>query len=303
MKDEAVKQSPTGAVRLAELAQLFENMLARDDLEEILGQLQQWEYLTVGRPGEWRAWTRLNELLDKQGLPDCSLSIYSNVQSTAGHTVEIRDRDTHQTLAHVDAQWLDREILTLEGRPIAVEWSDGEAMWVAPYRGQDETDSLSYRSERPLLSHELAATLPLQLGLRPGTAPFIAAHDPDGAGSGWWWFHWLGDLYGRALLDLLRYRIPAGETTQPGLCVYVPDEPQAPPSWTKAQVLRYVEDNYRKLEPLLSLGPYHHLLPIRLRRYAVVEQFDIPLFLEATTALRPAVAPEPLSDELAALLR
>ena len=96
--------------------------------------------------------------------------------------------------------------------------------------------------------------LPVQLSLAAGTAPFIAARPPDEAGGrqdvrerlasgrGWWWFHWLGDLYGRAVLDLLRYRLAATETTQPGLCIHLPCEPQALPSWTEAQVVRYLED-------------------------------------------------------------
>jgi hypothetical protein len=152
-------------------------------------------------------------------------------------------------VARVDAQWLDRPVLTLEGRPITVEWYDGEAMWVAAYEGEDVAQRLRYRSERQLLSYELAQILPVQLGLPAGTAPFIAARAPDEAGGfheirghlaagvGWWWFHWLGDLYGRAVLDLLRYRVLATETAQPGLCVHLPGEPQALPAWTEVQVV------------------------------------------------------------------
>ena len=156
--------------------------------------------------------------------------------------------------------------------------------------------------------------LPVQLSLAAGAAPFIAARPPDEAGDrhdvrerlasgrGWWWFHWLGDLYGRAVLDLLRYRLAATETTQPGLCVHLPCEPQALPSWTEAQVVRYLEDTYRELETLLDLGPFHRLLPVHLRRRAVVEQFNVPRFLEAIAALRPSVAPDALTDDLADLL-
>jgi hypothetical protein len=114
--------------------------------------------------------------------------------------------------------------------------------------------------------------------------------------------HRLGDLYGRAVLDLLRYRLAASETTQLGLCIYLPVEPQAPPSWTEAQVVRYLEDTYRELEALLDLGPFHRLLPAHVRRRAVVEQFNVPRFLEAIAALRPLVAPDALADDLAELL-
>jgi hypothetical protein len=33
-------------------------------------------------------------------------------------------------MATVDPLWLDREVLTLEGRPLDVGWFDGEALWV-----------------------------------------------------------------------------------------------------------------------------------------------------------------------------
>jgi hypothetical protein len=146
------------------------------------------------------------------------------------------------------------------------------------------------------LSYDLVRRLPAQLGLPPDAAPFV------GAPEGWYWFHWLGDLYGQAMLDLLRYRVPAEESVQPGLCVRLADEPQPPPAWTEEQVIRYLEDNYRRFESLLALGPFQTLLPLKLRRRAIVEQFDVPRFLGAVSALRPLVAPESQAEDLAALL-
>ena len=60
--------------------------------------------------------------------------------------------------------------------------------------------------------------------------------------------------------------------------------------------------HYRELEPLLDLGPFHRLLPVHLRRRAVVEQFNVPRFLEAISTLRPSGAPDALTDDLADLL-
>jgi ATP-dependent Lhr-like helicase len=300
-----IKGSPAAAVRLAELRSLFEGMLSADDLEAILSHLQRWDYLTTWRPGEWRAGTRLNELFDQQTRAHCPLSIYSNIQGETAREVEVRDRDTHQTVARVAAWWLEQPVLTLQGRPVSVEWYDGEAMWVtgAPH---DLPNRLEYRSERQLLSYELVRLLPEQLGLPAGTAPYILERrpldEPEDVWPGWWLFHWLGDLYGRALLGLLRYRQPATETDLPGLCLLLSDEPRALPSWTREQVTQYLEDNYRRIEPLLTLGPFHGLLPVHLRCRAVIEQFDVPRFLEAVNALRPRVTPESLADDLVGLL-
>jgi hypothetical protein len=225
------------------------------------------------------------------------LSIHSNIQAESATLVDIRDQHTQQVIARVDALWLDREALTLEGRQFGVAWRDGEAIWVASRQGRRGEGPPVYRSARQFLSYELARRLPERLGLEPGAAPFIAG--PDGV----LWFHWLGDLYGRAALDLLRYTTAATATSQIGLCLQLPDEPCAPPAWAEAQITRYLEDNYRTYERLLALGPFQHLLPSRLRRRAVVEQFGVARFLGAVAALRPVVAPEALAEELNDLLQ
>lgn len=291
-----IKQSPTAAVRLAELASLFEGMLAPADLEQIVAQLVRRDYLQTGRPGEWRAGPRLNKLYDEQTGTQVSLSIYSNIQVGPAPLIAVRDQHTQRVVARVDSHWLDRDRLTLEGRPVSVEWCDGEALWVTSYQGTDATQRVPYRSGRQLLSYELARLLPAQLGLPPGTAPFVEGPD------GWWWFHWLGDLYGQALLDLLRYRTPARETTAPGLAVETIDPPQALPAWSEAQVVRYLSDTYRQYESLLDLGSFQQLLPVSLRRRAVVEQFGVARFLAAVAELCPVVAPEALIVDLAQLL-
>src|SRR6266542_891390 len=291
-----IKQSPTAAVRLAELAGLFDGLLSRDDLAAFIGELTQRDYLKEGRPGEWRAGERLNELVDQQASSRPGPSIYSNIAGGNTPAVVIRDQHTQEVVARVDPLWLGREMLTLEGRPINVEWSDGEVMLVSSARRQDAAEPLVYRSERQLLSYQLAQLLQGRLGLPPGMAPFIATPD------GWLWFHFLGDLYGRAALDLLRYKTPARETTNVGLCLRLPNEPRALPEWPVAQITRYLADNYRSFEPLLALGPFQPLLPLKLRRRAIVEQFDQPRFLAALAALQPIVAPEELTEDLEALI-
>jgi ATP-dependent helicase Lhr and Lhr-like helicase len=291
-----LKQSPTAAVRLAELAELFAGMLGRPDLTAILGHLERLEYLTAGRPGEWRAGRRLHKLYDEQGYEHVPLSIYSNITISAMPSVAIRDQHTQRTIATVDAHWLNHESLTLEGRPVSVTWHDGEALWVSAQPHGAAPARAGYHSGRQLLGYELAQRLSAQLGLSSGSAPFIQAPD------GYYWFHWLGDLYGRAALDLLRYTVAAQETAAPGLALLVPDPPQAPPQWSAQQVTRYLHDAYLRYEALLDLGPFQHLLPRTLRRRAVAEQFDVPRFLGAVAALQPVAAPEASARELGELL-
>lgn len=287
-----LKQSPTGALRLNPLVDLFYGMLSAADVEAILGKLQAMEYLKSGRAGEWRAGERLNRLADLQSAEYTALSLHSNIAAEGGRPMKIRDRNSQRVVASVDRQWFDRDLLTLEGRPVNVEWYDGESLWVSAYQGEGPLSRLRYLSGQQVLSYDLARQLPRQVGLSPETAQLIPCDN------GWLWFHWLGDVYGRAALDLMRYTISADETPQMGLCLLLREEPRSLPQWTYEQVKRYLRDHYRRYEPLLALGAYHHLLPTEMRRCAVIEQFDVPRFIGAVGGLYAEHASEALTQEL-----
>ena len=290
-----IQQSPTAALRLAPLAELLAGLLERTELEQILGQLVDARYLKPGRPGEWRAGPRLNQLFDAQRAEHVSLSIYSNIEGSSAPTVAIRDQHTQQVIANVDALWLDREALTLEGRPISVEWSDGEALWVSTQPGGAGGPPI-YRAARQLLSLELAQLLPAQLGLPPNSMALVQL--PGGCLC----FHWLGDLYGRALRDLLGPILGAADTAAPGLALLLPEAPRALPPLGEGELLRYLHGAYRQYEPLLELGPFQPMLPTPLRRQSVIAQFGVARFLAAYAALTPVAAPPELVPSLELLL-
>ena len=291
-----LKQSPTGALRLPELARYFERLLPSDDLREIVGRLVELRYLAPGRPGEWRAGEQLQQLFDEQGKPSCSLSIYGNIQSDAGKMVTVRDQHTHQVVAKIERWWLQEESFTLQGRPVIVEWHDGDALWIQSDAGPATGERLFYRSGRQLLEYALARRLPEQLGLEPGAAPLVAVPN------GYFWFHWLGDIYGRAVQELLRFTIAAGHSSQPGLCLRLPEALRVLPDWSPEQVRQYLEDSYQSYEAMLALGPFQRFVPVELRRHAVVDQFDVEAFLGAVSVLRPTIAPEEAREGLVALL-
>lgn len=292
-----LKQSMTGSIRFAELAALFDGMLSYEDLQAIVGQLEALHYLRPGRSGEWRSGERLNQLADQQANPHQTLSLYSNIKSSEGHTVEIRDRHTDQTIARVDPQWLDRTTLTLEGRAVDVEWYDGEAIWIRPARVSRFGDRLQYTSARQLLSYDLAQKLAVQAGLKRDESPLLEY------ASGWLWFHWLGDVYGLALRELLSGSAVVRTTDQPGLCILFSANPgQTAPDWSTEQITYYLGQKCRKFETLLDLGPYQHLLSTALRRRAVIAQFDVERFRAALGHLKLFYASDSLAASLQALI-
>jgi ATP-dependent helicase Lhr and Lhr-like helicase len=287
-----LRQSPNAALRFNPLTGLLP--LAAPDVTMILGQLQAAGYLTQARMGEWRAGERLNRLIDLQSSDQTPLSIHSNIQ-TSTQQVKIRDQHSHQIIAKVDAQWFNRDTFTLEGRRLNVEWYDGEVLWVSRDAAGNPMDKLFYRSGRQILSFELAQQIAAQMGLAAGMTPHFA-HE-----GGFIWFHWLGDLYGRVLLELVQYTRAAADTSQPGLCLLLDDELPRPPHWTPEQVTRHIADHFQKYESLLNLGAYHAMLPRVLRRRAVIEQFDIPRFVQILSSMQ--LETSPASSILMSLVR
>lgn len=287
-------QSPTGALRLQPLADQFAGLLTDSDLEAILGRLHELRYLTTARAGEWRAGDRLKRLVDQQASEHTPLSLYSNIQNRPA-TLKIRDQHSQQVVAEVDPLWLDREVLTLEGRPLDVNWFDGEALWVTRGRSQAEQTKLPFLSARQLLSFDLAQALANHFGLAPNDAPLVETPD------GWLLFHWLGDVYGQALLDLLRPHLTVGESAQPGLALLLREEPRSLPAISSEQTTRYLHEHVRQYEGMLALGAYQHLLPWTLRQRSVSTQFSAQRFGDAVARLRVARRLDAAAEDLAQL--
>jgi hypothetical protein len=171
-----------------------------------------------------------------------------------------------------------------------------EALWVTPRHGAEEAGRLPYLSARQVLSFDLAQQLPAQLGLAPGAAAL--SEDKEG----WQLWHWLGDVYGEALLSLWQGLLPVAESEQPGLCLRLADAPRQLPGITAAQVVRHLRDKYLTYETMLALGAYQHLLPRALRQQAAVAEFGVERIVAAVQRLQLVPAPETVTEELQSLL-
>jgi ATP-dependent helicase Lhr and Lhr-like helicase len=278
-----IKQSPTGTIRISMLRTLFEGLLSLDALYAIVGHLSEIRFLQMGRPGEWKAGERLNQLVDMQSYPDARLSIYSNLENTAG-MIQVRDRHTGREIAQVQRWQIEQDVFLLEGRTFQAHWQDEEALWVSSQPVANNRHKPRFGSALPKLSFEVAQLIPKKLGLKSHQVPLIPADE------GYYLFHWLGDIYGKLFLDLLRYQLPAQETDLMGLYVWLPDEPSALPQWSETQVYSYLQDRYQRFEVSLELGAFHTLLPDILRRQAVIEKVNPPRFLTAVSSF--VVVPE-----------
>jgi hypothetical protein len=84
--------------------------------------------------------------------------------------------------------------------------------------------------------------------------------------------------------------------------VLLHDECRHLPIFTTEQVNRYLADSYRRYETMLATGAFYHLLPLDLRRRTIIEQFNVPRFMQALAALQLDHKPESIHDVLQTLL-
>jgi hypothetical protein len=148
-----------------------------------------------------------------------------------------------------------------------------------------------------MMAFETAQAAARQLGIVPDRTPFVQQ------GSRWVWFHWLGDLYGHALLALLRETTCAAQFLDPiGLCLEIPEPLTQVPIWTEAQVRHHLSARYRLYEGMMALGAYHGVLPPELKRKSVLDRFAIHRFLHFTGRWSLEFAADDLSARLVSLI-
>lgn len=320
-----LKQSPTGAVRPADIARLSPVPPASDTLRAIFAELVQAGYLRPGRVGEWRPGPALDELLDNH-------EIYSNIgSSAAGFTVI--DAFSGQVLAKWERQREIGEIVLLGGRTLEVVWVNGRRMGVRPC-----VDSRADRPIRPAtapfaLPLDVSRAMAVALGLEPHVLPLVALEGETLL------FHFWGELYGallarflqqvlypdrpygpeapilsppqreprvaqdmraadqidtgRAELDDVAGPQPLIRTLTP-VCMVLPGPLLRLPAWHAAEAQAALHRLLPRFAPYLDLGRFHALLPAGPARDTEFALCDLPRFerLYRAAAIRPATDEE-----------
>jgi hypothetical protein len=287
-----LKQMPTESLRLPQLHRLFEGVLMTREVDDLVAHLAAARYLIRGRPGDWRAGPALNRLVDSQFDDNAAFNLHSNIRRT-GSPIEVRDQHTDQVLAHVDSRWLAQGITMLEGRPVQVEWIDGDAVWITGARSYDVPQS-TFAAARQILSADLARGVAHQFGFAPHVAPLLQM------GQGWRLYHWLGDLYGEAFRALLRPYVLPLNAELPGLYITLAGPLRTLPPVRVPDIKQYVRQRSRALESVLQLSPFHVLLPPDLRRQTVMRQFGVERLAAWVGALQ--IMPLAMDDPRYAML-
>jgi ATP-dependent Lhr-like helicase len=288
-----LKQSPTGGLRLVDLRRVAPDEVAEAGLRRLLDHLAATGYLTPGRPREWRAGPKLNELSDEH-------EIYSNIDGEElGAT--IIDVYSGRPIGRGDRPRRQGETLLVGGRSVEVAWQDRYQVGVQPVRGGID-ELMRFHTAPVAIPLEVAQGVAAQLGLPAGQMPCL----PDDQGM--WLFHFWGDLYGDLLAATLRaYFTPEGEE-EPVIvawnefCLYLPFPLTALPPYDQALVTAQVERLAAYFGHFLELGRFHALLPPELARQSVLEQLKLPRFEALYLSANLQEAPAGLREVLRALL-
>ncbi len=288
-----LKQSPTGAIRLADLRRIVPVAMEDEALRLIFSELVTSGYLQSGRPGEWRPGPALDELIDAH-------EIYSNIGAELLPAV-IVDAYSGRTIAQAGRIRIEGETLLMGGRKLEVVWRDRYRIGVRPMPQALVAEELRFHTAPFAVPLEVSQAVAAHLKLSPGQLCLL--YDDQGA----WLFHFWGDLYGTLLAAILQHYFRRDDefaivSAHNELCVRLPTALRVLPPWNAAIVHRQVRQLLPRLELVLELGRFHSLLPTELAERTVIEFFDLLRFEQLYQAARVIEPPSRLRAQLLALI-
>jgi ATP-dependent helicase Lhr and Lhr-like helicase len=264
-----LKQSPTGALRLADLRRVAPEEVGDPTLQQILAELVHRKYLRPGRAGEWRPGPALDELVDAH-------EIYSNIGSDP-LALQLVDAYSGRILAQTEQRLQVGETLQLGGHTLQVVWRDRYRVGVRRIGGGGVEDELFFRSAPFAVPLEVSQAVARHLGL----AFHAMALVPVAEGS--WLFHFWGDLYCELLAEILRPYFATHEEAIPvtpvnAHCLFLTGSLAHLPAWNRAAAQGALQRLLPRIEPFLEMGRFHGLLPSAVAQKAMIEQCNLPRF-------------------------
>jgi ATP-dependent Lhr-like helicase len=289
-----LKQSPTGAMRLADLQRAAPVRIDEEVLRRLLRHLVREGYLKPGRPGEWRAGPALEELVDAH-------EIYSNIGAEP-LAVTVVDAYTFEVIAQAERGRHVGETLILRGQWMEVVWRDRYRMGVRARAGAMPVEELRVRTPPFAVSLAVSQEVGRLLGVPPGQLWMLSDEERC------WLFHFWGDVYGELLAAILRIEAEswhehASVERQNEHCIRISTPFAQLPPWDEVLVGRELRALVPQIEPFLECGRFHPLLPPDLADRVVVEQFDLARFETLYRHARVSPAPATVRSRLLTLVQ
>jgi ATP-dependent Lhr-like helicase len=286
-----LKQSPTGAVRLADLERVAPDEVASTAPKQVLAELTRRGFLRTGRLGEWRPGPDLEPLLDQH-------EIYSNIGADP-LSVAIIDAYSGRTIAQTNRVRIEGDTLLLGGRTMEVVWRDRYRIAVRQGESVPADETLRFITKPFAVPLGATQTIARQLNLSPHVLLTLAADE------GTYLFHFWGDIYGALLTGLLRGGVGTEDAVRQvnEICLHTTQRRLPPLAWNDRAVRRTLHILRPTLEESLELGRFHSLLPPQLAAATVDELIDVPRFAWLVHNAKVQPAPAQMRMALLALAR
>ena len=258
-----LKQSPTGAVRLADVRRIAPPEISSEEIRKIVSQLLFAGYLQMGRPGEWKPDVRLQELLDEA-------EIFSNLGGEL-HSITAVDAFTGRPLAQTEQSYPPGAILLLNARPMRVVWVEKYRFGLVEAPGAVADDVLRVSQTRAAVPFAVTQRVAQSLGLKAGELVVV----PQAFGATL--FHFWGTVWGELLTAVLVAQgILAESINEYGLHLYQPMS-QLPP-WEDKTAQIAARKTAVTITGYVDMGRFHRLLPADVALSATLSQLNLPQF-------------------------
>ena len=277
-----IKQSPTGTIRLADLRRIAPASVSSDDIRQIVSQLSFTDYLQVGRLGEWKPGSELQELLDRH-------EIYSNIGGELLAATAV-DAYTGKVLAQTERIADKGTVVLFGGQLMVVVWRDKYRFGLAPTKQVEVDEVLRFRKGYPAVPFNVTQTVARSLGIELEQMPCLADE------VGMTLFHFWGTVWGELLTAVLRSHSLAAESINE-YCLRLKPAIIELPAWdtnVAEQAAKGIVDTSVKW---LEMGRFHKLLPPNVAEAAVIHQLNLSQFgqlYQATTLVKKSQVNEQL---------
>lgn len=268
-----MRQSPTGAVRLADLRRLAPSEITSEEIRKIITNLSYEGYVQSGRPGEWKPDKKLQELLD-------AYEIHSNIGADVLAYTAV-DSHSGRTLAYTDRAYPVGKVVLLGGQSMAVVWAKGRQFGLTAVTDSPD-EQLPFQTSYAAIPFGLTQAIARSLHIAPGQMVTLAQE------RGGYLFHFWGTIWGALLAGLLEQQ-GVSATHLNEYCLFIHQLPTQLPPAGETVLRQAARKNIVWLTNRLAMGRFHSLLPADVAMTATLHQLDLPRFLAQyqTAVLNP----------------
>ncbi len=284
-----LKQTRNGEFEPEHAYQLFtspqgDSLLDKQQYTQIVDHLIDTGFFLPARGAALRPGPQWHKLYEER-------SLYSNLADAGRDTAVVVDDITGRRVGYLESVVPTGTTFLMGGQARRVVWTQGRRLLAhATTDNTAETRAPRRRTPWRSLSPALTQALAQELGF-PCAGPSLAlpmvverregadglAMDP--AESRTLLFHFAGEIYGRALGELLETKLGARIVECNEFLVEVLGSlPETTLLFTEEETLALVGRRWRQFERAFDLGWFHTQLPPAVRRASVIAAFNVPAF-------------------------